>query len=203
MPTTTAGQVGKQFGKLAQRRVDHRAILAAFDGDHRHRIVGELHRIRRTRQGDAAQHHFTDLDLGRNDDVDGHVFAGKQIAVLRQQIFLRPYAGHFRGHAEQRMRHLTGHHVDLVVKRDADDHVGVFRTRRFQYVRLGTVADEAAHVELVADGLDQRGRIVDDCDVIAFLCKPLGNAVANLPCPANDDFHALPPVRRLSIDSAL
>jgi hypothetical protein len=52
------------------------------------------------------------------------------------------------------MGHLAGDHVDLVVERHGDDHVGLFGAGLGEHLRMGAVADEAAHVERVADRLD-------------------------------------------------
>ncbi len=59
------------------------------------------------------------------------------------------------GTLKMRVRDLAGDDVDLVVERDRDDHVGLVGAGCFQHVRMRAVADEAAHVQRVADRLDQ------------------------------------------------
>ena len=100
------------------------------------------------------------------------------------------------------MRHLTGHHVDLVIKCDGDNHVGLFGPGLSKNVRMCAVADKATHVQLIANGVDQLGRRIDHGHVVLFRSQTLGNAVAHLPRAANHDFHGkipFPPCRYLSL----
>jgi hypothetical protein len=51
---------------------------------------------------------------------------------------------------------------------------------------------QTARIERIAHPLDQGGIVVDDGDFIALGRKPLGNAVPDLPGPADDDAHLEP-----------
>ncbi len=87
------------------------------------------------------------------------------------------------------MRHLTGHHIDLVGQGDGNDHVRFIRPSGGKHVGLRTVSDKSPHVERVAHELDMTGRCVDNGDVVLLGGKPLGDAVSDLPCSANDYPH--------------
>ena len=56
-------QVGKQLGKLAQRRIDHRAVAVAGEPDRRHGAVGKADGVECARQRQPPQHHLADLAL--------------------------------------------------------------------------------------------------------------------------------------------
>ena len=113
-------KIREEFGKLLQRRVHERAVLAAFDRDHRHAVLREANRVRRARKRDTAQHHAPDLELGRDHDIDRHVLAGEERLVLGQQVALRPHPRDLARHVEDRVRELARHHVHLVVQGDGD-----------------------------------------------------------------------------------
>ena len=188
-------QIRKQFAQLIERRIDDRAVLQTFDRHHHDRIVGETHRIGCPRKRDPAQHDLADLDFRRNDDVDRHVIAGKEVRPVRTQIALRADTGDLGRHVEQRMRHLTGHHVDLVIERHRDDHVRLLGTGLRQHVGMGAMAHIAAHVERIANALDEIGRGIYDRNVVFFRRKALGNTVADPARSADDDFHSLTPAK--------
>jgi hypothetical protein len=115
---------------------------------------------------------------------------------MRLKVALRAHAGDLGRHAEQRMRYLTGDHVDLVVKRHGDQHVGAVGACLRQRVGVGAVADETAHVERVADDLDEVRRCIDDGDVVLFGGEPFGDAVADLAGAADHHPHSCPPSGR-------
>ena len=186
-------QVGEQFRQLPQRRIDDRAILAAIDAENRDLLVGERDGLGRSGLCHPTQHHLADLDLGRDDHVDRHVFTGKQVAPALLQIALFADAGDLGRQVEQRMGHLARDHVNLVMQGDRDDHVRLVRAGALQHVGVGSVTDKAADVERVADRTDQFRRLVDDRYIIVLAGQFLGNAEAHLAGAANDHSHRLMP----------
>ncbi len=185
-------QVGKQLGELRQRRIDHRAVLVAADADHDHLAIGELDRVEGAGQLKTAQHHTADLDLRRDDHVDRQVLGREQVGPVRLEIALRADAGDLGGHVEQRVGHLAGDHVDLVVERHGDDHVRLLGAGLGEHLRVGAVADEAAHVERVTDRLDKLWRGVDHRNVVVLDSETFGDAVADLAGSADDNAHDTP-----------
>jgi hypothetical protein len=176
---------------LNERRVDDGTVFQAFDRHHHDSLVGKTDNVAHTGQGDAAQHHFPDLKLGRNDDVNRHVIAGKQILIVRLQIGLCADAGDLGRHIEQSMRHFTGDDVHLVIKRCRNDHVRLLGTGGRQNIRVGAVTDKTAHIQRVAYDLNELGRRVDDRNIIVFGSQAFGDAISNLPCAADDHTHQL------------
>ena len=74
-----------------------------------------------------------------------------------RKIALRAHTRHLGRHVEQRMSDLAGHHVDLIVQGNRDDHVGLIGTRQRQCVGMRTMPDETAHIERIADRIDEFG----------------------------------------------
>jgi hypothetical protein len=110
-------------------------------------------------------------------------------------------AGDLGGHVEQRVGDLAGHHVDLVVEGDGDDHLGLLGAGLGQHVGVGAMADEAADVEIVADGLDQVRRGIDDRDVVVLGGQSFGDAIADL-AGAADQYPHVPCGPRLRLADA-
>ena len=190
MPYHHRLKIGEQLGELAQRRIDHRAVLFAFNGDHQHFAIGKANRILRPRHGHAREHHFANLHLGGDDHVDGQMLAGEKIRPMLFEVRLRPHPGHLGRHIENGMGHLTGHHIDLIIKRDGDDHVRLVRSGPCQYIRVSPMAHIAAHIQIVANGRDQRRAIVDNGHIILFRGQMLGDAKSHLTCTADHHFHS-------------
>src|SRR5690606_34681863 len=186
-------QVGEEFGQLRERRVDDRAFFLAFDRQHDDVTVRERNNIGGAGNGDAAQDHFAHFDLRRNDHINRQVIAREEIHIARFKIVLRADARHLGGHFEQRVRDLTGDHVDLVVKRAGDQHVGLIGTRFRKDVRIRAVADDAANIKRVAHRSDPIRTRVEDANVILLGGQPFGNAEPHLPRAANDHFHPTAP----------
>ena len=163
------------------------------------RALGETHRIEAAGQRQAAQHHLADLDLGRDDDVDRHVVGGEQIAPvwLRDRLWARMRAI-LVGTLNSEWATWQATMFDFVVEGDGDDHVGLLGAGLGKHVGMGAVADEAAHVERIADRLDKLRRGIDHRNVVVFGRQPLGNAVADLACAANQDSHRWSPVSLLA-----
>ena len=88
---------------------------------------------------------------------------------MRGEIALRAYARDLGRHVEERVGHLAGDHVDLVVERHGDDHVGLLGAGPGKDVGMRAVPDIAAYVERLADDVDERRRGVDDGNVVRFL----------------------------------
>jgi hypothetical protein len=93
------------------------------------------------------------------------------------------------GDAEQSLGHLASDDIDLVVEGHGDDHVRLLGAGLRQNVGMRPVPDIAPHIQRLRDRVNQRGGRVDDGDVVVFLGQALGDAVADLPRSANDDFH--------------
>ena len=102
---------------------------------------------------------------------------------------MRTDAGNLGWHVEHRVRHLTGHHIDLVGQCDGDDHIRFVCARSRKHIGLRPVTDKSPHIKCVAHDLDMACGCVDDRDVVLFGGKPLGDAVSDLPCSANDYPH--------------
>jgi hypothetical protein len=165
------------------------AFVEAFDCHHGDRVFGEPDHVCGTWQRYASQDEFRDFSFRRNDDVDGHLFAGKQILVLRHQIGLSANAGDLRRYVEQRMRNLARHHVDFVVERHRYDHVGVLRAGAGKNVGMRAVANEALGVERVSHVADQVRRDIDNRHVVALGGQSFRDAVSDLAGTADDDLH--------------
>ena len=90
------------------------------------------------------------------------------------------------------MGHLAGDHVDLVVEGHGDDHVGLLGAGLGEHVGMGAVADEAAHVEGVADRLNELRRGIDHRNIVVLDRQPFGDAVADLAGSADHDPHDSP-----------
>ena len=182
-------QVREDAGELAQRRVDHRAVIAAAQRDGPHHAVGERDGIGGAGHQQAAHDRPRDLHLGRDDHVDRHVVPAEQIGPDLLQIGLGAYAGDLGRHLEQRMRDLAGHHVDLVGLGDRDDHVAVAGRRTLQHIGMGGEADQRADIERVADLARQVFGPVDHRHVIAFGGKLACDVVSDLAGAADDHLH--------------
>ena len=188
-------EVGKELGELFQWRVDDGTVVAQRDAHGHDALLGEIDGIERSRQFQPPQHHFAHRQFGRDDHVDGSVVGRKQIAVFRLQIGLVAHPRDAGGDGEDGVRHLAGHHVHLVGEGNGDDHVGFARACPLQDVGMGAVADDPLHVETVGERLHQLRRDVDHGDVVAFPGQALGDAAADLACPADNDFHGRPTPR--------
>ena len=184
-------EVGEQLGELPERRIDQGTGILAAHAQQLHLVVGQGNHLERPGHLEAPRHRAGHFDLGRDDDVDGHVVAGKQIRPDGVQVALVTHAGDLGRHVENRMGHLTGHHVDLVGIGHRDDHVRVRRARFFQDVGVRGMADDPLHVEGVGDLVDQLRRLVDDRDVVFFQGQMPGNVEAHLSGAADDYLHGL------------
>src|SRR5690606_22830197 len=147
----------------------------------------------RTGNGDPAQDHLAHLDLGRDNDVDRKMIPGKEIHIMWLEVELRAYARDLGRHFKQRMRNLTGNHVDLVVERYRDDHVRLVGARFRQHAGIGAMSDYATDIQRVSHRTNEARLGVDDADVMAFGSQPFRDAVAHLAGTANDHLHASAP----------
>ena len=192
MPTTTALRSGNSSVSWASGVSTTGQFSSRVDADHHHLAVGEADEIRGAGRSQPPEHHLAHLHLGRDDHVDRQVLGREQVRPVRLEIGLRADPGDLGRHVEERMRHLAGDHVDLVVQGHGDDHVGLVDAGLDENVGMGAMADQAAHVERVADRLDQLGRRIDDRYVVLLGRELLGNAEADLPGPADHHPHAHP-----------
>ena len=102
-------------------------------------------------------------------------------------------AGDLGGHFENRVRHLTGNHVDLIGIGHGNQHVGVIGAGLFQGMRMGGMADKSLDVEGITDPADQFRRLIDNCYVIVFKRQMTGDMIPDLSGAADDDFHNVLP----------
>ena len=89
----------------------------------------------------------------------------------------------FHRRVEDGMRHLTGHHVDLVGFGDGDQQLGIARARFGQDIRIGCRADNPSDIHLVCQTLDLLFGRVDNGDVILFLGKMRAIPAPTSPAP--------------------
>jgi hypothetical protein len=182
----------EEVGELAERRVEHRAVLVERDAEKLDLPVEEALRVEGGGCGEAAERGLGDLALGRDDHVDRHVVAAVEIGVDRGQVGLRAEPGDLAWHAEDRMGHLAGDHVDLVRMCGRDHHVGVARTGAFEDVGVAREARDALDVERVGRAADEIGVVVDYRDVVAFAREMARDLPADLARTADDHLHDVP-----------
>ena len=50
---------------------------------------------------------------------------------------------------KNRIGHLAGDHICFIRIGDGDQHVGIFRTGAFQYLRVGSIAVNGTNVDMI------------------------------------------------------
>ena len=87
------------------------------------------------------------------------------------------------------MGDLADHHVDFIEVGDRDDHLAVRRPRPLQNVRVRRVADDAAHVEINRDLINQIRVLVDDRDFVLLARESPGNTLPHASGAADQNVH--------------
>lgn len=182
-------QVGKELHDLFRRRSGNRRGLLEPQAQQLHTATGKDGSRERARRLDALQDGAADLQLRRDHDVDREIAGGEEIAPGRVEIVLRPHPRDPHRRGEQRVSDLTGDHVHLVGIGHRHEQVRLGGTGLFQDIRVGCMADHAAHVEIGDDIVDQFGRPVDDRHRIALAREGPSDAHADLSGSADYGFH--------------
>ena len=148
-------KIGEQIGELAERRIEDWAILrrsAPRSGERW--SVGKGDDRGGARHFEAGGDRFRDLAFRRDDEVDRQMLAPEEILPASFQIALLADARDLDGHVEDRMGHLTGDHVDLVVMGDGDQEFGILRSCLSpEHVRVRSVAGDRLNIQAFADFL--------------------------------------------------
>ena len=182
-------EVGEQLRELAERRVDDGAAFLAAHRNHPQATAAERQHVEGARHLKPALDGASDLDFGRNDQVDRHVVAAEQVRPGRVEIALVTHPSDFLGHVEQRVRHLTRHHVDFVGVGHGHDHLGVLGIRFLEHIRQRCVSDDRPRVDRVREPLHHCPVAVDDRHVVRLVGKLARDAGAHLSGTADDDLH--------------
>ena len=112
--------------KLTQGRIDHRAIFATPQAKDFDLVIGKRDHIERTGRLQSACNSTGHFHFRGNHHINWQLFTAKQAGPFRLQIGLASNTGDLGRYVEQRMRDLTGCHVDLVSKGHRNQHVGFF-----------------------------------------------------------------------------
>ena len=99
----------------------------------------------------------------------------------------RVAAGRFAGNQ-------AGKQIDLVVRGDGDEQVGVLHARLLEHMIAGAAAGHRSQVERVHQLGQPPLRQVDKRQVVPFGRKLLSQCRANLSAAYNDDAHGAPPI---------
>ena len=174
---------------MAQRRVHDRTVLVDLDAEQLRHTVHEGFSVKGRRRRKPLQCRIGDLFFRRDHNIDRHVVAAVKIRIDRRQIGLAAQACDLAVDAKDRMRHLTGDHIDLVRMCRSDDHLGVACPRTVQHVGIACKPRDPLHVQRIRRTAHQIGVAVNDRDVVAFARKMAGDLPPDLPCAANDHFH--------------
>jgi len=185
-------QCGKQIGQLAQRRVDHRAIVIQLDPQKLRLPVEKRLCVKGRRGRQPLQCRIGHLLFGADHNINRHVIAAIEIGIDRIQIGLAAQTRDLARDGENRMGHLTGDHIHLVRMGRGDNHIGIARTGFVQNIGIACKSGDTLHIQRIGRLTHQRRIVVNDRDVVALAGQMTGNLPAHLSCTTNDDLHARP-----------
>lgn len=119
--------------------------------------------------------------------------AGVEVGIDRIEIGFRTQPGDLARDGKDRVRNLADDHVHFVGLGRRDYHVGVARAGLLENVRMRGKTHDAAYVVRIGQAADEFGVTINDRDLICpfFPSKMARDLAAHLPCPADDDLHAL------------
>ena len=129
--------------------------------------------------------------LGADEHVDRQAVGAEQLGAAG--VLGGADAGDLGGRAEQRERHLAGHHVDFVAGGERDDDVRFGSAGRLEHRRVGGVAGDGAHVEPVLQVAQHLLVDVHHRDFVGLLAREvLGGGAADLAGAEDEDLHGAP-----------
>ena len=82
------------------------------------------------------------------------MIATEHISPSSFKVRLRPNPRNLSWNFKNRMRNLTGDHVDFIGVRNRDHHVGVFRACLLQNMWARSETDDTAHIKYISDFSD-------------------------------------------------
>ncbi len=91
---------------------------------------------------------------------------------------------------KQRIGHLTGHHIGLVLAGHRDHHVGIFRPGTPQDIRVSGMSIDRSQIKPVFQRIQALMTIIHDGNVIGLPGQVLGHRGTHLPCTQYDDLHS-------------
>jgi hypothetical protein len=182
-------EIWEDTRQLAQRCVDNRTIFTASDPHHPNASIREGNTFERPRHLQTPRYGARDLDLRGNNYIDWHMVAAEQICPYGLQIALVANPGNFGWHIKQRMRDLTGNHIDFIGLGYGDDHVDIRRPCSFQDIRMRGKSDKSLDIEGIPDPPNQVWRLIYDRYIMTFGGQLPGNMEADLTGSANNNFH--------------
>ena len=71
----------------------------------------------------------------------------------------------------QRMRNLTGHHIDFITIGDRNQHIRIINTGTFKHARIGSLPDFYPHIKMLAQITQGGGISINNGDIIVFMGK--------------------------------
>lgn len=150
-----------------------------------HQVFGEILHVQHPGETDQSLHvvgsNFLRADQG------GAVQCLEQLLVF--QIFPGLRTGNSHRDLEQGIGNLASHQVGFIAVGQRHQHFGVAGIRLLQNRRMGSVALDQAQVCPGADLIQQALLLIDQGDLVPFLCQRDGERGANLSGTEDDDLH--------------
>ena len=119
------------------------------------------------------------------------MLSSKQVLPVGLQIAARSNAGNLGRDFEKRMGHLTGRHIDLVMKGNGYNHICFCGAGSIQHIWIGAVTDKASDVKNIANPLNECGLIVDYGDIVIFGRQSLSNPESDLTSATDQNLHCI------------
>ena len=177
-------------GQLLHPPPDQRASArVAVDAQQLNPTVGQRHSVEGAGRLEPAYDAVGDLDLGRDDHVDGQLVGGVETLPDRLQIAMMADAGDAPADIEQGIGHLAGDHVDFVGAGHCDQHVGIAGTGPLEDLGMGGMADHPADIVALVGPPGLLRRNVHDRHINTLGGKMAGDGRADLSGTANDHSH--------------
>ncbi len=188
-PDDPCREVRKHAAHLVDRKVDQRIVGAEFEAQQLELAARESRAHDRARRAEALEDGVPHFRFGRDDHVDGQAFAREDVLPGRIEVRSVAHARDLERHREHRVGDLADHHVDFIEVGDRDNHLAVRRPRPLQNVRMRRMANNAAHVEVDRDLIDQIGVLVDDGNFVLLARESPGNTLPHASGAADQNVH--------------
>ena len=128
-----------------------------------------------------------------DEHIHRHMLVGEQRLLV--DVGGGAHPGDLARGAEHGIRHLAGHHVDLIAAGDRDQHVGILGPRLAQHVGMGGPARDGADVEAAAQFPQAHFVEIDQGDVQGFAGQMGGQGAAHLPRAEDENLHGCLSIR--------